>query len=209
MKILLIGSGNINTLISDMYGDLVVGVVDSKNKNIRDVPTVIIDFSHYSLLDKTISFALQYNIPAVIGTTGYDKEKMAQIKELSKTIPVLMCQNFSESMMFIKNFLSSNLNFFELYKKSIIERHSIDKKDNPSGTALMLSEVLKTNEITSFREPFFVAEHEIIFENDDEIITIKHKVLNRKIFAIGAVEAAKKIINKHSGLYAYEDIFYE
>ena len=201
MKILLIGSGKISKIISEMYDDLVVGIVDSENEMILETPTVIIDFSHPNLLDRTIHFSNKYNIPVVIGTTGYNEEKMAQIKELSKNVAVLLKANFSNGITLIKKILNDNLYSFKSYNKSIIERHGETKKDLPSGTAIALAELINTKDIFSFRSPAYIAEHDIVFENDDEVITIKHKVLNREVFAIGAVTNAKWLLEQKAGLY--------
>lgn len=201
MKILLIGSGKISKIISEMYNDLVVGVVDQENEMILETPTVIIDFSHPNLLDRTIHFSNKYNIPIVIGTTGYNEEKMAQIKELSKNVAVLLKVNFSNGITLIKKILNENIQPLKVYKRAIIERHDINKKDSPSGTAIALAELINTKDIFSFRSPAYIAEHDIVFENDDEVITIKHKVLNREVFAIGAVTSAKWLLEQKAGLY--------
>ena len=37
-------------------------------------------------------------------------------------------------------------------------------------------------------------EHSVFFAMEDEIIEIKHTALSKKIFAIGALEAGKKLL---------------
>ena len=205
MKILLIGNGKVNKTITELYSNLVVGFIDDTAENIKETPNIIIDFSHPSLLDKTIELALKYRCPVLIGTTGYSEEKMAQIKELSNKLPLLISCNFSQGILLIKKIILDNNNSFNSYNKTIIERHNSLKKDSPSGTALMLEEIFKSNNIHSYREPFFIGEHEIILENSNEIITISHKVLNRSVFASGAIKAAYWLLNQDVGLYKLED----
>ena len=209
MKILLIGHGKVNKIINEIYQDDIVGIVDETGENIQSIPQVIIDFSHPSLLDKTMFYAMKYNCPVLIGTTGYDIKKMAQIKELSNFVPILKSSNFSSGISLIKKILTENLDTINLYKKTIIERHNSLKKDTPSGTALMLDEILHTNNIHSFRDPFFVAEHEIVLEDSNEIITITHKVLNRSVFAFGAIKACGWLIKQSPGMYQLEDVNYD
>ena len=209
MKILLIGHGKVNRIISEIYQESVVGIVDDTSENIVDIPSVIIDFSHPSLLDKTIYYAIKYNCSVVIGTTGYNEEKMAQIRQLSNVVPVLKSCNFANGISLIKKILIENIDTINLYNKTIVERHNILKKDSPSGTALMLEEILKTDNICSYRDPFFVGEHDIVLENTNEIITITHKVINRSVFALGAVKAALWLQNQSPGLYQVEDIKYD
>ena len=68
---------------------------------------------------------------------------------------------------------------------------------------------IDTNNIYSYREPFFIGEHDVILENEFEIITFTHKVLNRNIFAIGALKAARWLLNQKNGLYSFEDVYNE
>ena len=205
MKVMLVGNGKVNNVIKENYSSLVVGVIDDVTDIINDLPDVIIDFSHPVLLDKTIYYAMKYNVPVVIGTTGYNEEKTAQIRELSEKVPVLVSRNFSNGMLLIKKIITDNLDIINSYKKTIIERHNSLKKDSPSGTALMLGDLLSTKNIYSYRDPFFVGEHDIVLENENEIIIFSHKVLNRGVFAAGAIKAAKWLINKEQGLYEFED----
>ena len=209
MKILLIGYGKVNKIIGEIYRDDIVGIVDEIEDSIKDIPDVIIDFSHPSLLGKTIIYTMKFKCPVVIGTTGYEKEEIAQIKELSNIVPILMSCNFSTGISLIKKILTDNLSTINLYNKSIVERHNSLKKDSPSGTALMLGDLLGIDNIRSYRDPFFVAEHDIVLENLNEVITITHKVLNRSVFALGAVNAAKWLLDKPIGMYQIEDINYD
>ncbi|MFZ8829868.1 MAG: dihydrodipicolinate reductase C-terminal domain-containing protein [Candidatus Aenigmatarchaeota archaeon] len=50
-------------------------------------------------------------------------------------------------------------------------------------------------------------EHVIIFANEGEVIEIKHKALNRKVFAIGVIKAIEFIKDKSVGLYSMEDLY--
>ena len=111
----------------------------------------------------------------------------------------------------------------------IIEKHHNQKIDAPSGTAIMLantlSEAIGTNPhyeydrhskrekrskneigIHSIRGGTIVGEHEIIFAGTDEIVSIKHQAMSKKIFAAGAVNAAKFVNAKAAGIYSMEDI---
>ena len=49
-------------------------------------------------------------------------------------------------------------------------------------------------------------EHTVIFAGLDEVIDIKHMALSKKVFAKGAVEAAKYIVNKENGMYCMDDL---
>lgn len=209
MKALLIGFGKINKIIYKILNENVVGVIEESDYFINDIPDIIIDFSHPSSLDKTIHYAIKYKCPILIGTTGYSEEKMAQLEELSKRIPILLSENFSKGISLIKEFINYNTIDLNIYKKYIIETHNINKKDSPSGTAIMLSKLLNTKEIVSNRTLEQNTIHELIFENNNEKITIKHEIINKEIFAFNAIECAKWLLNQKPNLYFMDDYSYE
>ena len=49
---------------------------------------VIIDFSHPSVTNSLLDYAVKHKIPAVIATTGLSPEQVEAIHEAAKTIPV-------------------------------------------------------------------------------------------------------------------------
>jgi 4-hydroxy-tetrahydrodipicolinate reductase len=108
----------------------------------------------------------------------------------------------------------------------LIEAHHNLKEDAPSGTAKMLLSALcetggknivngrsglqkrTKNEIGvhAVRGGTIVGEHTVIFAGADEIIEIKHTALSKKIFAVGALQAARFVIHQSSGLYGMDDV---
>ena len=106
-------------------------------------PDVIIDFSHPSALPDLLSYGKMNNVPLVLATTGYTDEERAQITAASAQIPVFFTFNMS---------LGINL-LVELARKAtqilggqfdieIVEKHHNQKKDAPSGTAIMIAEAI-------------------------------------------------------------------
>lgn len=102
--------------------------------------------------------------------------------------------------------------------------HHNQKIDAPSGTALMLADVLasvrdgetqymydrhaqrKKREkseigIHSVRGGTIVGEHEVIFAGNNEVITLSHSAQSKELFAVGAVNAAVFMSGKGPGLY--------
>ena len=51
-----------------------------------------------------------------------------------------------------------------------------------------------------------VGEHEVIFAGTDEVIEFKHTAYSRSVFGKGAVEAAKFLAGKESGMYDMSDV---
>ena len=60
--------------------------------------------------------------------------------------------------------------------------------------------------ISAVRGGTIVGEHEIIFAGTDEVIEFKHTAYSKAIFGKGAVEAAKFLKGKQTGLYDMKDV---
>jgi len=154
--------------------------------------------------------------PLIIATTGFTLDNIQKIRLLSRNMPIFMSGNFSialhdfiETIQFYASKISLDTDV------QIVEYHHNQKKDAPSGTALMIKEALLSanNEIRkekvticSIRGGNIFGEHEVIFANcKDEVVTFKHKVSSREPFADGAVEVSKWIIKHSNGLYNMDD----
>ena len=149
----------------------------------------------------------------VIGTTGLADVEQNKIKEVSKKIPIVFSPNMSigVNLLFkMVNDASSVLG--PEYRVEIIEAHHAHKKDAPSGTAKELARIVKDTKgdidipIESVREDEIVGEHTITFESDLDLIEITHSAKTRDIFAKGALQAAKFIVTKSSGLFSMKDV---
>ncbi len=154
--------------------------------------------------------------PLVIATTAFNNDDVKKIAELSMKFPILMSGNFS---IVLHNFIET-LKFAVKNVRTdtdiqIIEYHHNQKKDAPSGTALMIKAALvnanpklnaETVKICSVRAGNIFGEHEVIFANcSDEVVSYKHQASSKDCFAIGAIEIAKWLPNKKSGLYNMDD----
>lgn len=152
----------------------------------------------------------------VIATTAFSPENIEQINKLSVQIPVFMTGNFSialhdfiETLKFVVKRISDDTDI------QIVEYHHNQKKDAPSGTALMIKEALlsanknlnsKKINICSIRGGNMFGEHEVIFANGrDEVLTFKHQVSSRETFANGAIEVAIWTAKQANGLYNMDD----
>lgn len=193
---------------------------------------VIIDFSSAEVLRPLIGEALRYKTKLVIGTTGLTEEHFNLMQQASQGIAVFYSANMSIGANLIaslgvkaKKVLGSD------YDIEIIESHHRQKKDAPSGTALMIGKELAAAENLDFEKAAVFdrhnkgqrkdndigfscvrggdihGEHIILFAGSDEVITIKHQALNRDIFAKGALKAAGQIIDKSPGYYSINSLF--
>ena len=98
------------------------------------------------------------------------------------------------------------------YIMTMTEAHHIHKKDAPSGTAKTMAELAeaasgsKVKDIQSIREGEIIGDHTLVFESEEDIITISHHAKSRDIFAKGSLVAAKFLAKKKSGLFNMQDV---
>ena len=190
---------------------------------------VVIDFSSPACLESEMKFCLKNNVPAVIAATGYTAEQLAYIDECANSIPVFRTANFSVGVNLLVKLVKEAAEFLgESFDIEIVEKHHNLKKDAPSGTALMLAE--SANSAFEEKKPYvcgregavgargreiglhavrggtIVGEHEVMFCGDDEIITLAHSARSKKVFAAGAIRAAKWIAGKPAGMYDMKNV---
>ena len=173
---------------------------------------VAIDFSQADSIDEICRAASQHGKPLVVGTTGHSQPQRKTIEETAHSLPIVLASNFSVGVNVLfwltqkaAEFLGSDFN------PEIVETHHKMKKDAPSGTAKTLAEILKVLRnreipIQSIREGDVVGEHRVIFSGPGERLELTHRAANRGIFALGALRAAKWIVNKQPGLYSMQDV---
>lgn len=192
----------------------------------------VIDFSHPSALTPLLSFCKNRGVAAVLATTGYSPEQLAEIDEAAKSVPIFRSANMSLGINVVVELIKKAAAILDGYDIEIVERHHNRKVDAPSGTALMLADAAASAlpyepdyvyERHSVRHPrdkreigisavrggTIVGDHEVIFAGRDEVIELHHHAASREIFASGAVKAAKFISGKASGLYSMADLVAE
>lgn len=191
---------------------------------------VIIDFSHHSLVPDLLDYCITTNTPVILATSGISADQKKNVQEASKKISVFQAPNMSMGVNVVMNLAIKAAeilgNSFDI---ELIEKYHNKKNDSPSGTTLMIANGLKdvfedkkefifgrhgnmdqrTSAdigIHSIRGGTFIGEHTIIFAGEDEIVEITHKALSKDIFGLGAIKAAKFLINKENGFYTMNDL---
>lgn len=190
---------------------------------------VIIDFSNPYYLPGLLDYSIKNNIGLVIATTGFSSKDLDEIKNASKKIPIFYSANMSLGINILISIIKNTTKILKDWDIEIIEKHHNKKVDSPSGTAYMIANKIneslddkkeyvfgrytKTDKrdkkeigIHSIRAGSIVGEHTVLYAYEDEILEIKHSALSKKIFANGAINAAKFISNKKNGLYNMEDL---
>ena len=169
---------------------------DNKLDDFKNIDLVV-DFATHESSLKSAEFCLKRKIPLIIGSTGQTEVENKRIDEISKEIKIIKKANFSRGIDVLKGVIDSVIMLNPL-KIEIIEKHHINKKDKPSGTALELKKYVEKGyngevEIDSIREGDEMGEHIIVAHLEDEVISIKHNVFSRECFVKGVVEEIKKI----------------
>ncbi len=197
--------------------------------DIEGKPDVIIDFSSPAVLCDELDYAIKHNVPAVIGSTGFTAEQLSKIDEAAKKVAIFRTANFSLGVNLLCQLVKRAAETLgEKFDIEIIEKHHNQKVDAPSGTALMLADsassafdggksVLNGREgicgkrgaeigMHAVRGGTIVGEHEVLFCGEDEIVTLSHSARSKKVFAAGAIKAAKWLAGKPAGLYNMSDL---
>lgn len=232
MSNVLIGglSGRMGQLLkeaSEEKSHIVVGGVTIEGSDLPTTnPEVIIDFSTPEALMSILPEVKERKIPLIVGTTGCNEEQLNQLREVSKTSPVMYSTNYSigVNVLFELARLGAQ-RLREISEVEVVEKHHRYKKDSPSGTAVTIGEIVaeefgstlpelqmngrsgneneRKNEIGfhAVRGGNIVGDHSLQFILDNEIVEIRHEALNRKIFADGAVSAIPFMLKQENGFF--------
>ncbi|MBJ7386888.1 MAG: 4-hydroxy-tetrahydrodipicolinate reductase, partial [Mycolicibacterium sp.] len=104
---------------------------------------VVVDFTHPSVVMDNLKFLIENGIHAVVGTTGFTDERIAQVREWLAAKPdaaVLIAPNFAIGAVLSMQFAKQAARFFESVE--VVELHHPHKADAPSGTAARTARVI-------------------------------------------------------------------
>jgi 4-hydroxy-tetrahydrodipicolinate reductase len=173
-------------------------------------PEVMIDFSLPQAFNGTVSYVNKYKIPLVIGTTGLSAEQLDILKSLSKKVPIVQSYNFSVGIqMLLKctEILKENLSEWDI---EISETHHRFKKDKPSGTAIMIKNLIgKDVNISSLRLGNVPGNHTVSFGGLGEVISLTHSATSRRTFTEGVLKSILFIMNKKNGFYSFSEVLFQ
>lgn len=235
MKVLLVGYGQMGKMLESLIlasADLeVCGIIDVDN--VADLETedfgadVVIDFSGPSVLPALAAYVRRTGAALVSGATGYPDHGEA-VKALGAYAPVIYAENYSVGVNAIAAAVAQLSGLLgDGFEVELIEAHHRYKKDAPSGTAqLLLRSVDPTGErplvygrgpedgprrpgdigVHSVRGGTVPGEHTVAFFGEDEVITVSHEAFSRKIFANGALTAARSLACRPAGSYTLDQL---
>lgn len=237
MKIALVGYGKMGKTIEQIAlsrGHEIVSIIDVNNPQDFESEAfksadVAIEFTTPATAYGNYMKCFAAGVPVVSGTTGW-LEHLEEIKRMCKEEgkTFFYASNFSVGVNIffaVNKYLAKIMNNFPSYDVRMTEVHHVHKLDAPSGTAITLAEgilenidrkerwTLETAEkmtdlpIHAIREGEVSGIHEVIYESDADIISIKHDAKSRAGFALGAVIAAEFTAGK-KGFLGMNDLFH-
>ena len=104
---------------------------------------VIVDFTQPDSVMGNLEFCIANGIHCVVGTTGFDKERLDQVEQWTRQEGagnVLIAPNFAISAVMTMVLAKQAAKFFETAE--VVEFHHPTKLDAPSGTAIHTAEAI-------------------------------------------------------------------
>ena len=192
----------------------------------------LIDFTRPEGTIAHVEAALRHDVKLVIGTTGFTDEQKATLHAVADKLGIVFSANMSVGVNVTLKLLEfAAQHFSQGYDIEIIEAHHRHKVDAPSGTALMMGEVVAgalgrslddcavygRHGVTGERDPStigfsairggdIVGDHTVLFAGIGERIEITHKSASRVSYAQGALRAVRFLSGRGAGLFDMQDV---
>ncbi len=192
---------------------------------------VAIDFTLPAATDQVIAAVIEANMPLVCGVSGLSAASRQNMADAATHIPILYDRNMSLGVAVMHQLVHlAGAALGEKFAAEIHETHHVHKIDAPSGTALHLGETLAASRCQDFTEVYHydedgkrppepgdihyavtrrgevAGEHTVLLKSDDETLSVTHKVTDRRVFAVGAIRAARWLLTQAPGLYSLQDL---
>ncbi len=189
-----------------------------------------IDFTNPKAALKNARILAEKGVHLVIGTTGFNKIQLNELKNLADQykIGLVYAPNISFGINILLVIIKTLAKLLPSYDVEITEYHHRHKKDAPSGTAVKIattvnnvkqnkeprivfgrsgSTVRNNNEIGihAIRAGGIIGVHKVLFSGNYDEIEVTHRSYSRAVFAEGALKASRFIANKQ-GFYNMEDV---
>ena len=189
---------------------------------------VVVDFTHPDVVMDNLEFCLDHGIHAVVGTTGFDDDRLQTLRRWLEDAPgvgVLIAPNFSIGAILMMRFAATAAPFYESVE--VVELHHPDKADAPSGTARRTAQLIAAARREAGAGPIpdatstaldgargadvdgirvhglrirgLVAHQEVVLGGLGETLTIRHDSLDRASFTPGVLVGVRAI-GSHPGL---------
>jgi len=205
--------------------ELVAGVDADDDRSALAGAQVVVDFTTPDAVMDNIRWCLDNDLDVVIGTTGFDDDRLAKVRGWLDEAPgrgVLVAPNFGIGAVLMMKFAATAAPYFDSVE--IIELHHPNKVDAPSGTARRTAELVAqaragkpspdaTSQeldgargadvegvhVHAVRLAGLVAHQEVLLGGHGETLTIRHDSLSRESFMPGVLVGVRWVV-EHPGL---------
>jgi 4-hydroxy-tetrahydrodipicolinate reductase len=192
---------------------------------------VFVDFSVPEALEDNLNAALAAGKPILVGTTGLGEDHQRLIEAAAQKVAVIHAPNTSLGVNLLRHLVEeAAARLGREWDIEIVEMHHREKRDAPSGTALLLAASAAKgrgatlDELSRFdrmeggarevgtigyavlRGGTVAGEHQVIFAGEGERLELGHRADSRMIFARGAIAAALWLAGKPAGRYTMADV---
>jgi 4-hydroxy-tetrahydrodipicolinate reductase len=212
-----------------------VGRGDPRESLVEAGAEVAVDVTSPDAVMGNLEFLVAHGIHAVVGTTGFDAERLATVRGWLGEAPgvgVVVAPNFSIGAVLMTRFAALAAPYFE--SAEIVELHHPDKADAPSGTARRTAELMAAAReeagsapmpdattaaldgargadvdgvrVHSVRVRGLVAHQEVVLGGLGETLTIRHDSLDRASFGPGALAAIRAVPSRPGLTVGLEDV---
>jgi 4-hydroxy-tetrahydrodipicolinate reductase len=186
---------------------------------------VVVDFTVPDAVMDNVEQALALGMHVVVGTSGLDADRLAQVRAMTDAAPglgVVVAPNFALGAVLLMRFAREAAAHFASVE--IVETHHPDKVDAPSGTAVHTAQVIAAARaaagieaapdatttalpgargasvdgvpVHSVRLRGAVAHEEVVLGNAGEILTLRHDSLDRAGFMPGVLLAVREVSSR-------------
>lgn len=183
---------------------------------------VAVEFSVPAATSGNVLHCVRAGVHAVVGTTGWDEERLARVREGLRERPevgVLVAPNFAIGAVLMMRFAQQAARFYESVE--VVELHHPDKVDAPSGTASRTARLVAAARregglgpvpdattsdpggargaavdgvrVHAVRLRGLVAHQEVLFGGTGEQLTIRHDSFDRASFMPGVLAGIRAV----------------
>ncbi|MEX5721213.1 4-hydroxy-tetrahydrodipicolinate reductase [Geodermatophilus maliterrae] len=183
---------------------------------------VVVDFTRPDVVMDNIRFCIDQDIHCVVGTTGFDEDRLATVAQWLEPKPdvgVVIAPNFGIGAVLLMRFAQEAARFFP--STEIVELHHPNKVDAPSGTAVRTAALVAAARrsaglppspdatidalpgargadvdgvaVHAVRLSGLVAHQEVLMGGPGETLTLRHDSFDRASFMPGVLLAVREV----------------
>ncbi|MEU6988600.1 4-hydroxy-tetrahydrodipicolinate reductase [Streptomyces sp. NPDC046324] len=185
---------------------------------------VVVELTTPDSVMGNLDFCVRHGIHAVVGTTGWNEDRLAQLNTWLAASPetgVLIAPNFSIGAVLTMKFAQIAAPYFESVE--VVELHHPHKVDAPSGTATRTAQLIAAARaeaglgtqpdatatgldgargadvdgvpVHAVRLRGLLAHQEVLLGGEGETLTIRHDSLHHSSFMPGILLGARRVVS--------------